>query len=133
MEILVDSNIILDVLTEDPVWFAWSSGRLADEADKSTLVINPIVYAEISMRFASIEDLDEVLDPLFFRKDQLPWEAAFLAAKVFLTYRKKGGGRTTPLPDFFVGAHAAVRGMALLTRDRKRYKTYFPTLNLIAP
>jgi predicted nucleic acid-binding protein len=133
LEVLVDSNVILDVLTDDPVWFNWSSERLSFEADRNTLVINPIIYAEISMRFASIEDLEEVLDPLFFRKDPLPWEAAFLAGKVFFKYRKKGGRRTTPLPDFFIGAHAAVRAMPLLTRDRKRYKSYFPTLHLIAP
>jgi predicted nucleic acid-binding protein len=133
LEVLIDSNVILDILTDDPVWFKWSSERLAFEADRNTLVINPIIYAEISMRFASIEDLEEVLDPLFFRKDPLPWEAAFLAGKVFLRYREKGGGKTAPLPDFFIGAHAAVRGMPLLTRDRKHYKSYFPTLNLIAP
>jgi hypothetical protein len=133
LEILVDSNVILDVLTNDTAWFAWSSKKLAFEADRNTLVINPIIYAEISIRFASIEDLEEVLDPLFFRKDPLPWEAAFLAGKVFLRYRKKGGRKVTPLPDFFIGAHAAVRGMPLLTRDSKRYRNYFPTLNLIAP
>ena len=133
MEVLVDSNVILDVLTNDAAWFAWSSKKLAFEADRNILVINPIIYAEISIRFASIEDLEEVLDPLFFRKDQLPWEAVFLAGKVFLRYREKGGRKVTPLPDFFIGAHAAVRGMPLLTRDSKRYRSCFPTLNLIAP
>ena len=133
MDVLVDSNIILDVLTEDPTWFSWSSTTLAYEADTNRLIINPIIYAEISIRFATIEELEEVLDPLVFRKEPIPWEAAFLAGKVFLKYKRRGGSKTTPLPDFFIGAHALVAGVPLLTRDRKRYRRYFPNLHLIAP
>lgn len=133
MDVLVDSNIILDILTEDPTWFSWSSGALAYQADTNTLIINPVIYAEMSIRFATIEELEEVLDPLVFRKEPIPWEAAFLAGKVFLKYKRGGGSRTTPLPDFFIGAHALVAGIPLLTRDRRRYRRYFPTLKLIAP
>ena len=133
MDVLVDSNIILDVLTEDPTWFSWSSTTLAHEADTNELIINPIIYSEISIRFATIEELEEALDPLVFRKEPLPWEAAFLAGKVFLKYKRRGGSKTTPLPDFFIGAHALVAGIPLLTRDRKRYRRYFPNLHLIAP
>ena len=133
MDVLVDSNIILDVLTEDPTWFSWSSATLAREADTNGLIINPIIYSEISIRFATIEELEEAFDPLVFRKEPLPWEAAFLAGKVFLKYKRRGGSKTTPLPDFFIGAHALVAGIPLLTRDRKRYRRYFPNLHLIAP
>ena len=133
MDVLVDSNIILDVLTEDPMWFPWSSATLAHEADTNRLIINPIIYAEVSIRFRTIEELEEVLDPLVFRKEPIPWEAAFLAGKVFLKYSRRGGSKMTPLPDFFIGAHALVAGIPLLTRDRKRYRRYFPNLYLIAP
>ena len=133
MDVLVDSNIILDVLTEDPTWFPWSSATLAHEADTNRLIINPIIYSEISIRFATIEELEEALDPLVFRKEPVPWEAAFLAGKVFLKYKRRGGLRRTPLPDFFIGAHALVAGIPLLTRDRKRYRRYFPNLYLIDP
>ena len=133
MDVLVDSNVILDVLTEDPAWFSWSSATLAREADTNRLIINPIIYSEISIRFVTIEELEEALDPLVFRKEPLPWEAAFLAGKVFLKYKRRGGSKATPLPDFFIGAHALVAGTPLLTRDRKRYRRYFPNLHLIAP
>jgi hypothetical protein len=133
VEILVDSNILLDVVTEDPKWFEWSSTMLGLHAEQSVLVINPIVYAEISIGFDSIEELENALPSRVFRRDELPWEAAFLAGKCFLAYRKRGGRRSAPLPDFYIGAHAAVRGMTVLTRDARRYKTYFPKLDLIAP
>ena len=133
MDVLVDSNVILDVLTEDPAWFPWSSATLAREADTNRLIINPIIYSEISIRFVRIEELEEALDPLVFRKEPIPWEAAFLAGKVFLKYKRRGGSKATPLPDFFIGAHALVAGIPLLTRDRKRYRRYFPNLHLIAP
>jgi predicted nucleic acid-binding protein len=132
-ETLVDSSVVLDILTEDDIWFEWSSAALAAQAETSILVIDPIIYAEVSVRFERIEDLDEALPPSLFRRDDLPWEAAFLAGKCFLRYRRKGGSRHAPLPDFHIGAHAAVRGMTLLTRDRGRYATYFPKLDLIAP
>ena len=132
-DILVDSNVILDVVTEDPKWYEWSAGQLEKLAERHTLVINPIVYSEVSIGFDRIEDLDQTLPPEFFRRDPLPWEAGFLAGKCFVRYRRSGGKRRSPLPDFYIGAHAAIRGIALLTRDAKRYRTYFPKLALISP
>lgn len=131
--VLVDSNVILDVLTEDARWLAWSAEALARTAEADVLVINPIIYAEISVRFERIEELEEALPASLFRRDPLPWEAGFLAGKCFLAYRRSGGSRRSPLPDFYIGAHAAVRSMTLLTRDAARYRSYFPTLSLIAP
>ncbi len=133
MPVLVDSNVLLDVLTEDPRWSAWSTEALAAEADRDVLAINPIIYAEVSIGFVRIEELDAVLPPPTFHRVALPWEAAFLAGKCFLAYRKRGGSRTSPLPDLYIGAHASVSGMRLLTRDTPRYRTYFPKLKLIAP
>ena len=133
MEILVDSNVILDVFTKDEKWFKWSSQTLSRYADDYILVVNSIIYAEISVRFDNIEDLEDALPPEFFSRRQLPWEAAFLAGKCFLRYRKMGGKKRSPLPDFYIGAHAAVAQIALLTRDLSRYRTYFPRLNLISP
>jgi len=131
--VLVDSNVLLDVLTEDPVWSTWSSAALARAAEHEVLVINPLIYAEVSVRFARIEELDDALPAAMFRREALPWEAGFLAGKCFHAYRRRGGTRRSPLPDFYVGAHAAIRGMTLLTRDNARYRTYFPRLKLIAP
>jgi predicted nucleic acid-binding protein len=131
--VLVDSNVVLDVLTEDPQWFGWSSAALATAADTNRLAVNPIVYAEVSIGFDRIEDLEEALRPETFVRLALPWPAAFLAGKCFLAYRRAGGARRSPLPDFYIGAHAAVEGMPLLTRDAARYRTYLPQLALIAP
>jgi predicted nucleic acid-binding protein len=131
--VLVDSNVLLDVLTEDPHWFSWSAEALARCADESAVAINPIIYAEISISFARIEDLEEALPADHFERLALPWEAAFLAGKCFLRYRRQGGRKRSPLPDFYIGAHAAVDGMRLLTRDARRYQTYFPSLRIIAP
>jgi predicted nucleic acid-binding protein len=133
MDILVDSNVILDIVTEDKKWFLWSSQALAKYAETHTLVINPIIYAEVSVGFDRIEDLEEVLPSAFFRRDPIPWEAAFLAAKSFLAYRRRRGKKSSTLPDFFIGAHAAVVGIPLLTRDIARYRTYFPKLKIITP
>lgn len=133
MEILVDSNVILDIVTEDKIWFKWSSECLAYHADNNILVINPIIYAEVSIGFDLIEDLEETLGHAQYRRDQLPWEAAFLAGKCFLQYKRKGGKGKLPLPYFYIGAHAAVTGMTLLTRDSQRYRGYFPRLRMIAP
>jgi len=133
MDILVDSNVILDIVTEDKTWFQWSSETLARYAENHILIINPMIYAEVSMGFDRIEDVEIVLSPTFFRREPLPWEAAFLAGKCFLAYRRRGGKRSSTLPDFFIGAHAAITGIPLLTRDTSRYRTYFPKLKLIAP
>jgi len=131
--ILVDSNVILDVATEDPRWFAWSSEALTRWGDTTVLVVNPIIYAEVSVGFSTIEELEEAVHPDYFRRLPLPWEAAFLAGKCFLRYRRSGGIKTSPLPDFYIGAHAAVSGLSLLTRDPARYRTYFPKLELLTP
>jgi predicted nucleic acid-binding protein len=130
---LVDSNVILDVLTEDPRWYAWSSTALAQCANEGPLYINPIIYAEVSIGVATIEEMEEVLLPESFPRLPIPLEAAFLAGKAFLQYRKRTGTKITPLPDFFIGAHAAVAGLPLLTRDSRRYRTYFPSIEIIAP
>ncbi len=127
MPVLVDSNVILDIFTEDPKWFSWSSRTLAECAEKDLLIINPIIYAEVSIRFERIEELEEALPPEFFIREELPWEAAFLAGKCFLLYKRRKGKKTSQLPDFYIGAHAAVCGYALLTRDARRYRSYFPS------
>lgn len=131
--VLVDSNVLLDVLTEDPRWGGWASQVLARCADDAPLAINPIIYAEVSIRFDRIEDLEEALPERDFQRLPLPWEAAFLAGKSFVRYRRRGGSRRAPLPDFYIGAHAAVANLTLLTRDAVRYRTYFPKLRVIAP
>jgi len=130
--VLVDSNVLLDVMTEDERWFGWSSSTLARHADERVLAINPVIYAEVSIRFDRIEDLEGALPPSLFERLPIPWEAAFLAGKCFVRYRRRGGRRST-LPDFFIGAHAAVAGIPLITRDPSRFRTYFPTLHVIAP
>ncbi len=130
--ILVDSNVILDVATADPVWAGWSAEALADAAEASILVINPLIYAEVSIGYKRIEDLEAALAGSF-RRDPLPWEAAFLAGKCFLAYRRHGGDKRAPLPDFYIGAHAAIAGFRLLTRDSCRYRTDFPGVDLICP
>ena len=131
--VLVDANVLLDVLTEDARWCAWSAAALARAADRFRLVINPVIFAEVSIRFSRIEALDAALPKAMFDRETLPYEAGFLAGKVFLAYRRRGGTRRSPLPDFFIGAHAAVAGYQLMTRDTARYRTGFPNLALIAP
>jgi predicted nucleic acid-binding protein len=131
--VLVDSNVLLDILAEDSLWFSWSADHLAECAEHSPLIINPVIYAEVSVGFARIEELEEALPHDAFTRRTLPWEAAFLAGKCFLRYRRAGGSRRSPLPDFFIGAHAAVERLTLLTRDAARYRSYFPRLKLIAP
>jgi predicted nucleic acid-binding protein len=133
MATLVDSAVILDIVTGDPGWSRWSEGALGRARDEGELVINPIVYAEVSIGFDRIEDLDDAVPGQDFRREELPYEAGFLAGKAFLAYRKRGGQKRAPLPDFYIGAHSAVRGYRLLTRDSTRYRTYFPTVTLIAP
>lgn len=131
--VLVDANVILDVTTEDPDWYAWSSETLAHYAGHSRLVINPIVYAEVSIGFDRIEELDAALPTEFFQREPLPWEAGFLAGKIFLKYRRNSGERRSSVPDFYIGAHAAIRDYDVLTRDKGRYETYFPTIDVISP
>ena len=133
MTVLVDSNVILDIFTEDPKWFDWSAKKLSELAEKDHLVINPIIYAEVSIRFERIEDLEDALPHGIFIREELPLEAAFLAGKCFLAYKKRRGIKTSPPPDFYIGAHAAVRDYSLLTRGARYYRAYFPKLKLIAP
>jgi predicted nucleic acid-binding protein len=131
--VLVDSNVLLDVATNDSRWGDWSAHAIAESADYSTLIINPIIYAEVSVGFTSIEALNSALPATSYVREPLPWEAGFLAGKCFLSYRKRGGLRITPLPDFYIGAHAATENLALLTRDVARYRTYFPKLEILGP
>jgi predicted nucleic acid-binding protein len=130
---LVDSNVLLDVATQDSDWFEWSTNALESTANESPLIINAIIYAEVSIGFRRIEDLEAAIPARLYRRDPLPFEAAFLAGKAFLRYRRRGGARVRPLPDFYIGAHAAIAQHRLLTRDPRRYRTYFPTVELIAP
>jgi len=131
--ILVDSNVLLDVLTTDSRWLPWSARMLEQASDRYRLVINPIIFAEVSQRFSRQADADVALPPTVLLREPLPYDAAFLAGKAYLDYRRRGGQKTSPLPDFFIGAHATVAGYKLLTRDVQRYRTYFPDLPLIAP
>lgn len=131
--VLVDSNVLLDIAASDARWADWSARALAECADRAALIINPIVYAEVSIGFSTIEALDAALPPASYQREALPWEAGFLAGKCFLRYRRSGGQRATPLPDFYIGAHAAIERLALLTRDAVRYRTYFPKLEILGP
>ena len=130
---LVDSNVLLDYFDQDSEWFDWSAAMLASAASRGRTVINSIIYAEVSVGFARIEDVETALPRQFFVRADLPWEAGFLAGRIFREYRRKGGVRRSPLPDFFIGAHATVAGLTLLTRDARRYRVYFPKLKIIAP
>jgi predicted nucleic acid-binding protein len=131
--VLIDSNVLLDVFAGDPAWGAWSTETLAQTAEREVLVINALIYSEVSARFETVEALDNALRVETFRREPLPYEAAFLAGRAFLRYRRSGGTRRSPLTDFYIGAHAAVAGYRLMTRDARRYRTYFPSLELIAP
>ncbi len=132
-DVLVDSNVILDIVTEDLNWFEWSSMQLMGCESRGNLLINPIIYAEVSIGFTQPDELDAVIPPNFFQRKPLPWEAAFLTGKAFQQYRQRGGDRRSPLPDFYIGVHAVILEIPLLTRDAKRYRTYFSNLQLIAP
>jgi predicted nucleic acid-binding protein len=131
--VLVDSNVLLDVATNDPEWGDWSARALAKAAEHSILVINPIIYAEVSIGYTTIEALDAAIPASVYRRAALPWEAGFLAGKSYLLYRRRGGLRNSPLPDFYIGAHAAIEGLALLTRDAARYRSYFPKVEVLGP
>ena len=131
--VLVDTNVLIDVAVDDPVWADWSADQLARLRESHRLSLNAIVYAELSVHFDSAEQLESLLAPFKFERLHLPWEAAFVAGKAFKRYRSRGGRKTTPLPDFFIGAHAAAAGLTLLTRDPRRYREYFPSVRLISP
>ena len=131
--VLIDSNVLLDVMTEDVRWFSWSAASIERAADRYRLVVDPIIYAEVSTGCSRVEDLHIDLPKTSFDREPTPHEAAFLAGKAFLAYRRRGGSKLSPLPDFFIGAHAAIAEYRLMTRDAVRYRTYFPGLTLIAP
>jgi len=133
MAVFVDSCVLLDLLTEDPRWFPWSAAAFEKAADDGPLVINAIVYAEVSVGFQRIEEVEAALTVGGLELRPTPREAAFLAGMAFLRYRRAGGTKQAPLPDFFIGAHAAVEGLPLLTRDTRRFRDHFPTLRLISP
>jgi predicted nucleic acid-binding protein len=130
---LVDSNVLLDLLDENEEWMDWSASMLTRAAEQGRVVINPLIYAETSVTFDTIEELEEALPTAYFVREPLPWQAAFLASKAFAIYRRRGGRRPSPLPDFYIGAHAAIAGHTLLTRDPRRYRSYFPKLRIVAP
>lgn len=130
---LVDTNVILDIIKEDPRWEAWSSSNLEACGNLGMVAVNPLIYAELSSAFDSVEALNAALAPNFIQLLDLPWDAAFLAGQAYKAYRRQGGTKTSPIADFYIGAHAAVKGFTLLTRDTRRYKTYFPALKVIAP
>jgi predicted nucleic acid-binding protein len=130
---LVDSNVIIDVLTEDPLWRDWSEAALRVAADSDEIAINPIIYAEIASGFETMAAVDHHLGVDVLRRLALPYEAGFVAGRAFVEYRRRGGVRTSPLPDFYIGAHAAVAGLTVLTRDARRYAGYFPKVRVISP
>ncbi len=131
--VLVDSNIILDIFLNDPNWADWSDFTLEKHAHITTLYINPIIYSEVSIGFERIEELELAINKCGFQMLQIPKEALFLAGKAFLRYRKSKGAKRSPLPDFYIGAQAAIYDLGLITRDVARYRTYFPTIKLICP
>jgi predicted nucleic acid-binding protein len=131
--ILVDTNVLIDVLEDDPVWADWSIKQLRAQSQIHELAINPIIYAELSQTFSTFEALDDVIHQLGLAMCEVPRPALFLAGKAFIRYRKVGGGKNNVLADFFIGAHAAVKQLPLLTRDAKRYRSYFPSVELIVP
>ena len=130
---LIDSCVLLDVITADEHWAGWSAARIAAAIDEGRAVINPIIYAEVSVGYETVEELDELLQAADYEREPLPYLAGFAAGKAFLRYRRGGGQKRSPMPDFYIGAHAAIAGYRLLTRDISRYRTYFPTIDIIAP
>ena len=133
MDSMVDTCVLLDVVTEDSKWCDWSSQAMAEAGDRGALVINAVIFAELSVGFERIETMEALLDSQVFDYRLIPREAAFLAGKAFFRYRKRRGSKTLPLPDFFIGAHASIEQLPLITRDPRRFRTYFPKLPLIAP
>ncbi len=131
--VLVDSNVLIDLFTNDPSWADWSEKMLAEHAPSHEIAINPIIFAEVSVAFSTVVKTDHAIDSLGLLRLELPYPAGFLAGKAFLRYRRQGGEKRSPLPDFYIGAHAQVSGLTLLTRDAARYRTYFPEIALLAP
>ncbi len=131
--ILIDSSVLLDISSKDPVWFEWSYSTLAACGDRSPLCINQVIYAESSVRFSTPSEFDDAWPPESLIRELLPYTAAFLAGKAHSAYRRRGGRRSLTLPDFFIGAHALVAGHKILTRDPRRFRQYFPDVELIAP
>ena len=131
--LLVDTNVLIDVVQDDPQWAAWSVGQLRAQARLHELAINPVIYAELSLSYTTLEAIDRVVRTLELRLCEVPRPALYLAGRACLQYRQRGGQKTGVLPDFFIGAHAAVEGWPLLTRDAARFRTYFPTLEIVAP
>lgn len=131
--VLVDTNVLVDVLQNDPQWADWSVGQLRAQAMLHALVINPVIYAEMSLSFSTLEALDDVVLTMELEMREIPRPALFLAARAYALYRRRGGSKGQVLPDFFIGAHAAVEGWPLLTRDASRFRTYFPTLDVVEP
>jgi predicted nucleic acid-binding protein len=132
MPCFLDTNIFVDILSNDPKWADWSS-RQFRFAQAEGIVVNPILYAELAAHFSRVEDLEHFLRPSIFKRLPLPYEAAFSASRAFLAYRRAGGMKTSPLPDFYIGAHAEHAGFTLVTRDAARYRTYFPRVKLVTP
>ncbi|MEU8108141.1 type II toxin-antitoxin system VapC family toxin [Nonomuraea muscovyensis] len=130
---LVDACVLLDVLTDDPKWADWSAKAIAAAQKEGQTVINPLIYAEVSGGFNRVEELDAILPVAEIERLDLPYEAAFLAGKAFAVYKRRGGQKRSPLPDFYIGAHAAIRSYRLLTRHARRFRTYFPKLRLVCP
>ena len=130
---LVDSNVLLDIAYDSAEWGDWSASMIATAAQSGRVVINPLVYADVSVGYERLEDLDAAIPADYYIREALPWAAAFMAGRVFLQYRRRGGTRRSPMPDFYIGAHAAIAGYTLLTRDPRRYREYFPKLRIIAP
>ncbi len=130
---LVDTNVLVDIFNNDSEWDEWSEAKINAARKIGSLVVNPLIYAEICGGYPTQRQTDQALSTLVFRRENLPWEAAFNASRAFLAYRNSGGTKRSPLPDFYIGAHAEVKGYALLTRDPGRYRSYFPALQIIAP
>lgn len=130
---LIDSNVWIDLFDEESEWRMWSDAMVTDALRRGSLIINPLIYAEVSAGYDSYEEVAALFSESYVTKEPLPWEAAFLAGRAFWLYRQRGGTRTSPLPDFYIGAHAAVAGHTLLTRDARRYRHYFPKLRIVAP
>ncbi len=130
---MLDTNVLLDIVTADPIWQRWSMDQFRKASEDGPILLNPIIYAELAPGFETQASLDRWLRPSLFRRLALPYEAGFRAGQAFLAYRQRGGSKSSPLPDFYIGAHAESEGVTLVTRDDARYRTYFPKLKLITP